>query len=173
MAKYRRYRKYTRRSYPKWAPNIQEFSSNQTISTAGTFFLESTLCQNPTQSTLGVSQTFTVKNIDINFLLEANTQNQSQLIEDLTVYIMYKPQGMTVTPDYNIQHPEYIMNYKFFNAPNSDQIVQPYLPIRVRSRLSRKLQTGDSIILFIKGLNQQADNSLYIHGLVKWYTKAN
>ena len=72
---------------------------------------------------------------------------------------MFVPQGMNVSTDYNIQHPEYIMNYKYLGSPtgtgtSTSAEVQQYQPFRLRSRLSRKLNTGDSVILFIKGLNQ-------------------
>ena len=92
---------------------------------------------------------------------------------------MFVPQGMTVTPNYNIEHPEYIMNYKYLGSPtgtgtSTSAEVQQYQPFRLRTRLSRKLNTGDSVILFIKGLNQGTGNiNINLSGLVRWWTKAN
>lgn len=96
---------------------------------------------------------------------------------------MYLPQGMTAGNDYHIQHPEYIMAYKYLGSPtqaaqSSAQASvenQQYQPTRIRSRLSRKLNTGDSIILYIKGYNQSSSTAYNysLSGIVRWFTKAN
>lgn len=94
---------------------------------------------------------------------------------------MYVPQGMTPGLDYNIQHPEYIMAYKFLGGPSLDSGTgnnggQQYQPMRVNTRLSRKLNSGDSVILFIKGQSPNlytGNGSFDFHGLVRWWTKAN
>lgn len=170
--KYRRYRKF--RS-ARWAPNISEFSGSESVPANDIFSYTTTLTTNPIQSQNLVSQTYTVKNFDINFVIEI-ISSATAYVEDLAVYIMYVPQGMNVGSDYNIQHPEYIMNYKFIGSPTFDgaSAGQQFQPIKVRSRLSRKLQTGDSVILFVKGRNQATNPaSLEFHGLIRWWTKAN
>lgn len=168
----RRYRRY-RRKTGKWSSNIQELLDTQLSATPGNFSGTTTLVTNPAQSTLGVSQIYTCKNFAIDFTIESKSNNT---LEAITAYIMFVPQGMNVSSDYNIEHPEYIMNYKFLGSPmevlNSSD--QQYQPFRLRTRLSRKLNTGDSIILFIKGLNKHtASIPFYLSGLVRWWTKAN
>lgn len=173
MAKTRRYRRF--RKYSKWSANISEFSSSQSVNN-GIFYLESTLASNPIQNTAGVSQTYTAKNFDINFILEAASSGVVSIFEDLCIYIMYVPQGFNVTSDYNVQHPEFILNYKYIGSPSADGNTegQQFQPIRIRSRMSRRLQTGDSIILFIKGNNQSTvAQNLDLHGVIRWWTKAN
>jgi hypothetical protein len=95
---------------------------------------------------------------------------------------MFVPQGMNISEDYNLQHPEYILNYKYLGSPTAtfsnqstgDVETQQYQPHRLRTRLSRKLQTGDSIILFIKGLNTSTSaQQVNLSGLIRWWTKAN
>lgn len=160
----------------KWAANIQEFNYQGITAVPGSFSGNTVLTTNPTQNTLGVSQIYTVKNFDINFTIEAQDQ---WLIEAVTVYIMYVPQGMTITDNYNIEHPEYIMNYKYLGSASSvgtstSQENQQYQPYRVRTRMARKLNTGDSIVLFVKGFSQGTANlTLNIAGIVRWWTKAN
>ena len=40
--------------------------------------------------------------------------------------------------------------------------------------MARKLNTGDSVQLFIKGINEDINNVPFnIHGLIRWWTKAN
>lgn len=152
---------------------MQEITTQILEATAGTWFGTATLATNPTQTTLGVSQIYTVKNFDINFTIDTSNDQSLQSIENICSYVMFVPQGMNVTSDYNLQHPEYILNYKYLGSPASDG-EQQFQPTRLRTRLARKLQTGDSIILFIKGRNQaNVDLTLSLNGLIRWWTKAN
>lgn len=180
MARYRR-RRFRRKS-GRWSANIQEIG-NSISAVPGTWASAETLMQNPAQTASAVTQTFTVKNIEITFNIEIQTLNNVEGItslENITVYIMYVPQGMSITPEYNLQHPEYIMTYKYIGSPSNDGSAgtsnpgQQYQPIKVRTRLARKLQSGDNIVLFIKGVNQYTSNlSFRLAGLVRWWTKAN
>lgn len=180
MARYRRYRRYRRKS-TKWASNITEFIENTfTANPQSQFFGSSTLVVNPAQSNTGASQIFTVKNIEASFEMETAGPSSGALIESLAYYIMFVPQGMTITEDYNLLHPEYVMAYKFYGSPQADATGTTNnaefnfrVPLRVKTRLSRKLNTGDRIILFIKGLNQSTSTTLHVNGLVRWWTKAN
>lgn len=170
MAKTKRTRRYRK---SKWSANIQEFSSTQTVS-AGTFFLESTLATNPTQNVLGVSQVYTVKNPELSFIFKGSSVADTSALDDISIYIMYLPQGMTVTTNFNLDHPEYMMAYKFLGAPYADTGSQNFQPIKIKSRLSRRLNTGDKIILLIKGNNNlTSNNTLVVSGLTRWWTKAN
>lgn len=170
----RRYRRYRRRT-SKWAANLQEFNTTTQIAPANSSFWNSyVLAFNPTQVNTAVSQVFTVKRIEVNFYIDsAAGGDAAQSVDDVTVYIMFVPQGMQITQNYNLDHPEYIMAYKYLGGPAYDTN-QTYQPTRVYSRLSRKLQSGDNVILFIKGTNtSNADRTFDIHGLVRWWTKAN
>ena len=169
----KRYRKKSR-----YSPNITEFS--ESINTSqGTFSFTNVLCTNPSQTTLGVSQQYTVKNFEISFTFETTSANSNKSIDDLCAYIMYKPQGMNITANYNLDHPEYIMNYKYYGSPTNDNTgynnSQQFQPLKIRTRMARKLQTGDSIILFIKGNNtsEVALTAIGIHGIIRWWSKAN
>lgn len=162
------------RSKNKWSSNISEFSSTSgTLALNSPFHLESTIATNPSQSTLGVSQIYTVKNFEINFEFDTNSAGASA-IENLAAYIMFLPQGMVVTDTYNMEHPEYIMAYQFYGSPQPDT---PYYSVKkIKTRMARKLNTGDSIILLIKGnyVGQGSSGQTFdIHGLVRWWTKAN
>lgn len=177
MARRTRRRYYKKRG--KWSANIQEINTGPLqISDQGNFYVLQTLAQNPAQNTNTISQTYTVKNFELNFVLE-NFANASG-VDNLCCYIMYVPQGMTVTELYNTQHPEYILNYKYIGSPTVDAQIgdgaagQQYQPIKMRSRMARKLQTGDSIVLFVKGFNSTLPSaSIRVYGLLRWWTKAN
>lgn len=174
--------KRTRRKYWKrrtrWAANIADIGTSIGITSGiGEFSGTATLVTNPVQSSLSTSQIYTIKNVEATFdLAFANSASEDagSGVERLTVYIMFVPQGMNVGEDYNILHPEYILNYRFIGAPMADNNIYRN-PVRVKTRLARKLNTGDSIILFIKGNKDitSAIGSLQINGVVRWWTKAN
>lgn len=185
MARYRRTRKYTRYGRrTKWSSNIQEISSDVSNGNEGYNIRTHVLAYNPIQTNTATSQTYTVKNFDVSFIFEAKNTQYVSRIENICAYIMFVPQGMNVTANYNIEHPEYIMATKFIGSPASDfaglqnfdlAMGQNYQPHRIRTRLSRTLNTGDSIQLFIKFTLPADVTGTYAeyHGLAKWWTKAN
>lgn len=172
---YRQRRRFRRGT--KWSANLQEISTTTVQAPANTTFWQSfVLSFNPTQVNTAVSQVFTVKNLEVSFYIDAQGSSTATYLEDIAAYIMFVPQGMNVTQDYNLQHPEYIMAYKFLGSPSVEPgNGQQYQPTKVRTRLSRKLQSGDNVILFIKGNNTNTEYtySFEFHGLVRWWTKAN
>ena len=181
MARYRRYRKYTRRNRSRYSANILEIGTTSvTLPSAdtGAWYRDFTLAFNPTQVNTAVSQIYTVKNFEVTFEMSLSNQSTGgESIEDITAYIMFVPQGMNVTTSYNLEHPEYIMAYKFLGSPINDKdLTSQAQANKVRTRLSRKLNTGDSVILFLKGnkTGTTANNVfLEFHGLARWWTKAN
>lgn len=186
MAKYRRsYRRF--RKTGRWAPNIVKIS-NLLQATQGEFFDYEELAQNPIQINTGVAQTYTVKNFEITFTIETPNNASAQenhYLDSITAYIMYVPQGMAITEAYYQEHPEYIMAYKFLGSPANQLIYQngsninfseqqQYQPIKMRTRLARKLQTGDKVILYIQGSNSSAATARFnLDGIVRWWSKAN
>lgn len=184
MAKYRRRRYYRKRA--RWASNIQEFNNELVnMSGQGNFSKSITLVTNPAQATSAGSAILTVKNIEAAFEMEVTGVNTSQLVEGLQFYIMYLPQGYQAPNNtFAIEHPEWVMAYKFYGSPAGDIIQQSTSslqmagltkgPFKVKTRLARKLNTGDRIILFIKGLHEDTTtHTCQINGLVRWWTKYN
>lgn len=179
MAKYTRTRKYTRyRKRSNWAANIQELSFAVTQYNPGGNMQTYTLAQNPPQDNTTVSQVYTVKNFEINYTIEtaATAPEVINHIEDLCVYIMYVPQGMAIPLSYNNDHPEYVMAMKFIGSPAKDA-PQEYQPYRISSRLARRLNTGDQIIMMLKYNNTSGTpilaDPIEVHGIQRWWTKTN
>lgn len=174
MARYRRTRKYYK-SKGRWSTNIKNIQDEQTIQ-QGWNGNAIDLCINPAQDTitnLGVSQQYTVKNVELSAYLECNTSADTSLVESIEHYIMFVPQGMAIGVDYNLLHPEYIMAYYYQGNPTQDGVGLGY-KVKVRTRLARRLNTGDRIIYFYK-VRKQGENTAAINvsGLVRWWTKAN
>ena len=184
MARYYRYRKYSRRfrSKGRWSANIKTI--NTTIpASQGSFYAAQDLCVNPSQSDSTVSQQYTVKNIELSFEIETTSLNSSfSDVENLVAYIMFVPQGYQVTETLPNTHPEWIMAYRFQGSPNVEvgyvtnaTPLQPgRQPFRVKTRMARRLQTGDKVVLLITGTsNSETTRNLPINGIVRWWTKAN
>lgn len=180
MAKTRRSRRYYKRK-GRWSSNIKIVPPSTVSAPKNSNFEHHlTLTSNPVQTANAVSQQYTVKNIELSYQIEALPDSYVN-IENLVVYIMFLPQGMTVTLEYPEQHPEYIMAYRYLGSPDAERasvggniINSGRLPPKIKTRLSRRLQTGDSIIFLLVGTNNSPnDSEITINGLVRWWTKAN
>ena len=145
----RRYRRYTKKRTGKWSSNIGLINSDISIP-VGEFYTTVDMCTNPPQSTTAVSQQYTVKNTEFSYKIELNNIDENRDLELLQMYIMYIPQGFTVSMNTVNQHPEWIMAYQFIGNADSDAI-QRYQPRKIKTRLARRLQTGDSIQLISFG----------------------
>lgn len=179
MAK-RRYRRY-RRARGKWAANIKRIAGDGVVSANTPFVDYITVAQNPEQEDTAVSQIFRVKNIEI----ACQVETQKPQVENLEYYIMYVPEGYPLPEDRSlpIKHPEWIMAYKFIgNATSSSAISSSSIYLtnenaqvpRIRTRLTRKLQSGDQIVFVVCGYNKTTDNlNVFYNGLLRWWTKAN
>lgn len=164
-------RYYKRRS--RWSSNINNISSGFNIPANSTGFGNIVLQQNPAQNSATVSQPYTIKNVEMSFEMESSSVD-SNILEDIQIFIIYVPQGMVVTETLPFNHPEYIMAYKFYGSPVVDG--SPYKDtVFIKTRLSRILQTGDSVNLLIVAKNQATNvgSNLNVSGLVRYWTKAN
>lgn len=158
----------------RWSANISEIQNTQITASRQKFSATTTLTTNPVQSNTTVSQIYTVKNFEISFTMDIGSGSTSSYIESLAFYIMFVPQGMNVGEDYNLQHPEYIMAYRFYGSPLQDSSSNEVVPFRLKTRMARRLNTGDSIILFITGFNEySSEQNLKLNGLIRWWTKTN
>lgn len=170
MAKYRR-RRFRRRT-GRWSSNIQKIHLTGAAPAAVEFGDVAVIAQNPGQSNSSVSQTYTVKNIEISGILEASSGSAD--IEEISYYIMYVPEGYPVNQALPFNHPEWIMAYKYIGQSYNSTSSNFTQPPRVKTRLARKLNTGDSIVFIYNGMNRSiSDVSVKFNGLVRWWTKAN
>ena len=174
MARKYKYKKYYKRK-GRWSANINNIDETITVNPSSTGLLSVTLQTNPAQSSSSVSQQYTVKNVEFTYEVEGGVAGTINYLENIQVYIMYVPQGMNITTNYPFQHPEYIMAYKWLGSPNYDNNTPNRNPQYIKTRLSRRLQTGDGIIFLLLADNTESNNSLAlsVRGLVRYWTKAN
>lgn len=183
MAK-KRYRKYYRRSRGRWSANIKNVNKTATfnlsaaeVQAGGTLWLSDLLAENPAQVDNSVSQIYTVKNIDFSFYIEY--KNAITFLDNFSCYIVYIPQGFTLSEDVIRTHPEWIMAMRYLGQPKGDDQQQMHLPFRIKTRMARKLNTGDQIQFLVVGTRDPYNTNnaipviLDVKGLVRWWTKAN
>jgi hypothetical protein len=173
MAK-RRYRRY-RRKTTRWSSNLVRMLGNGNAPAASDFVDFYTIAQNNTQtSSSGTSQTFTVKNIEVSAQLEG-----SSVLSNIEYYIMFVPEGYPLANNLPEQHSEWIMAYKFIGTPlasigTNAAITSNAQPPRIKTRLSRKLNSGDQVVFIIRGVNSSSNELPVVwSGLLRWWTKAN
>lgn len=181
MARYRRRRLTYRRKRHSWSTRIFNFSGAQSVAQGQQYIIYYNLCQNPAQTNDTISQKYTVKNIDISVELESEDTNGQLYINNLQYFVCFIPQGYVPTgvpsayADVPYNHPEWIMAHRYIGTPTNRQ--DPgYAPTRIRSRLSRNLDTGDRIVLIILGNNTSTQANSYTvnyRGITKFNTKAN
>ena len=179
MARTKRVQKYYKKH--TWSTRISNIGGAQSVAPNAKCIIYYNLCQNPVQNADTVSNKYTVKNIDLQLEVSvADVSSGNGLLENFQAFICYIPQGYipTGTPsayeDVPFNHPEWIMTHRYIGNPLADNSTS-YLPLHIKSRLARKLDTGDRIVLIILGANQGTPSSMTIdyRGLVKYNTKAN
>lgn len=169
-------KRFFKRSSGRWSSNIKTITNQQLDAPVGSFYGSIDLCTNPIQLDSTVSQKYTVKNIEFAFTSDNRFSSNEALIDALTGYIMYVPEGYAVTETLPSLHPEWIMAYKFYGKGGISDISSQYVrPLSIKTRLSRRLNTGDKVILLLTGNNSatQGNQTLQINGIVRWWTKAN
>jgi hypothetical protein len=181
MARYYRYRKYSRRYRRKgiWSSRINTVYEGQTAGAGDQYILQGNLVQNPAQNENTISSKYTVKNIDFQFEILQNPGQGDYAAQMFSVYIMYVPQGYVPTGvpsayfDLPNNHPEWIMAHRYIGNlyPQAGNYRSKFT---MSSRLARKLDTGDRIIYLAIGQNGSgASATVSLKGLVKYNSKSN
>ena len=182
MARTKRVQRYYKKQ--NWSTRLSNFSGAQSVAANTQVILYTNLCTNPAQTDSTVSNKYTVKNVCVDFEIAKDdlttSTGQSDWLENFQFYICFIPQGYIPTgvpsayADVPFNHPEWIMAYRYIGPPLADSSTS-YPPIRVKSRLARKLDTGDRVVLIVLGMNTHTSTSAQIayRGLVKYNTKAN
>ena len=181
MAKGRRFKvRYYKRN--RWSANIKKLISNGNAQGNSDFYTTIDLCLNPVQTDTTVSQQYTVKNVEFSFEIELGVNAND--IENLCGYILYVPQGYYVSSDSIItNHPEWIMAMRYYGSASSDISMissnnltgSGYSKVfKIKTRLARRLQTGDKILFLVTGTNQNSNVvDVAVRGIARWWTKAN
>ena len=166
---YRRRRFYRRKGL--WSSNIQALQSTKVVSSNNAFGDYLVLAYNESQNPNSVSQKFTIKNIEVSGQVESNP---SPNVEDLVYYIVYVPEGFVISDSLPIEHPEWIMAYKYIGQSFTTSGTNSIQPPKIVSRLARKLSSGDRIVFMYTGANNGAEAStVSFRGLVRWWSKSN
>lgn len=178
MVRYYRRRAY-RKNYPrkKWASNIGNSEVTLTVPSNSTYAAGAAFALNPAQSPSTVSNSFVVKNVKLSVEAVGIGGSVFSNLNQLIAAIMYVPQGYVVSPSILNEHPEWLMAVKYLGEGlNSDDSTSPkFKPFTVSTRLSRRLQTGDSIqlVLFAQNTSTSQNTSVTFRFLAQWWTRSD
>nr|WCR62084.1 MAG: capsid protein [Cressdnaviricota sp.] len=178
MVRYYRRRTY-RKAYPrkKWASNIGNSSITMSIPANSVYAAGAAFALNPAQSPSTVSNSYLVKNVKLSIEPIVASLESPRGLNQLIAAIMYVPQGYTVGPAILNEHPEWIMAVKYLGDAMSIDIsnVQDRIkPFTVSSRLSRRLQTGDSVQLVLFAQNSTSGEiPIAFRFLAQWWTRTD
>lgn len=150
---YTRYR--SRRTYVarrKWSPTLIQ-TQQQTAAIPDTNgYSTVTLCANASNqgTNVPVSTIIKVKNFKVVLdIVSLSSNASSSTIRNNFYAIMFVPQGFTVTANIPQEHPEWIMVWRTVDVGRPATDGAPTSPnIQMSSRLTRNLNSGDSIVLF-------------------------
>lgn len=157
----------TRRRGKKWSPVLVPLSQTVPVpnDTATYVYMSHDICANSNNTNQAPTATvIKCGNVKASF----DMWKSSNFLGLAEVYIMFRPQGMTVDASYCVAHPEYIMAWRTFDVINDNQ------SITIQSRLKRNLNSGDSIICYVRYKNSAAAaGQLNITGIASYVCCAN
>lgn len=154
-----------RRRTAKWSPHllVQSISFETSSGDFGSYQL---LAKNSTDTTVPVPSIIKVKNFRVS--IDTSVPSVANYPNYLNVYLMYIPEGVTMTSDTPRNHPEWILAWKGINAishADKEGIV-------LSSRLSRNLNSGDGVYLLFSG-NSSSNITLNFVATSTYVSRAN
>nr|ANB82429.1 capsid protein [Porcine serum-associated circular virus] len=142
MARYVRYKRYYKKVYPKkrWASNLLSKAlavtlPNGVASNAST----STICENAVQSSKPTPTILKFGRVKIKGDVRTNANNAANFTS-ANVFVVFVPEGVTLTPQVLNSHPEYIMGWTTLSMDSGNSF-------SLTTALKRNLNSGDSIQL--------------------------
>lgn len=149
----------TRRRGRKWSPVLVDSGDIVNVGPQQEKTLVFELCKNSMNTT--TAPTATVIKCG-NFKTYVDHFSSASRASNGRVFLMYRPQGITVTTSYPQEHPEYIMAWRTVDT-GSDSLQTT----SIQSKLKRNLNSGDAVILLII-----VANNSNITGEVAWQFRA-
>jgi hypothetical protein len=120
------------------------------------------------------SQTsMTVRSFTTDLFIEMVNATPNAGLDKAQFFVMFLPEGHTVTVNLPFQHPEWVISYCYQGTPLADTQTVGY-NIKKITRKTRRLRPGDSIFLFAMAENNTSSPlSINVSGLIKYFSKMN
>ena len=84
-------------------------------------------------------------------------------IGPIVAYIMYVPQGYTLTTNTPVDHPEWVLTWRTIDTSNSSINTGYHATVSMSSSLSRNLNSGDSIKIVLIANNVSSTNTFTLN----------
>ena len=171
MPRYYRYKRSYRKIYPRkrWASNIGNYTTIVTVNggSAGgnnTY----TICENSAQNSTPTPVILKFGRIKLKGDVRYNVTDAANFTSAI-MYVVFVPQGNTLTAQFIGNHPEYILGWTTISMDSGNTF-------SLTSSLKRNLNSGDSIQLYIGVSNaysvQASINYSFFYNVQFWTTSA-
>lgn len=152
MARVRRTFYTARRRTAKWSPHLIQELMSVGLDSAGQFGSYQLLSKNTSDNTTPTPSVIKVKNFRVS--VDTSTAYSTNYVQYLNAYIIFIPEGVSISKETPTQHPEWILAWKSLNEITNTNAQS----ITLSSRLARNLNSGDAIYLLFTGSISQAAN---------------
>lgn len=164
---YRRSR--TAKPKRKWASHIKTWSGNSiTTNPATVELVENSTMNAPTPTIIKTG------NFKVSLDMYA-TYNVAQTVNlGCNAYILFVPQGVSVSGTLITNHPEWILAAKSIGSTYATDTTKVSLEtLNMSSRMKRNLNSGDKVVLYLQMIGDVVPNGIMVNGLVRYWTCAN
>lgn len=166
MARARRTFYTARRRTVKWSPHLLEQQLSITAN-PGDFGSYQLLAKNTSDNTTPTPSVIKVKNFKVSIDTTLPTVDISLMY--FNAYVIFIPEGVTITPDTPKQHPEWILAWKSINNVMHTQRDCTVLT----SRLARNLNSGDAVYVLFTGNKAGSTATITLNVVSSYVTRAN
>lgn len=172
MPRARRYTRAVYRPKKRWASHLFHFGA-----TTQSDYLNVKLAENSESTQVPTATIIKTGNFKVNIGLTLNRSQSLRAGYNVTVAIMYIPEGVQVNSGSAIEemmmkHPEWVLacKYKTFQPIDEEETMTTNL--EVSSRLKRNLNSGDTVNILVR-TSANFVSSIGLAGIVRFWSKAN
>ena len=169
MARARRTFYTARRRTVKWSPHLIEerLAITANSESFGSYQL---LAKNSSDSSTPTPSVIKVKNFRVSVDTLLGSSSFSSSLQTFNVYVIFIPEGVTITQDTPKQHPEWLLGWKSVNEITHQQRDTTV----ITSRLARNLNSGDSVyVLFTGSQGPNVSQTINVNIVASYVTRAN
>lgn len=171
MARYYKYRRYYKKIYPRkrWASNIKSDTLPVVLTTDDLIAFKSfSLCENSEQTSTPTPVILKFGRLKLKGDIRFSQTNVAQFTSAM-VYVVFVPQGNTLTSLLISQHPEYLLGWTACSLDTGSSF-------SLTTTLKRNLNSGDSIqVLFSISATQMPSQNInynFFYTAQYWTTTA-
>ena len=166
---YQNYRRNYKKNYgnlnkKEWASYMKASSAGPlTVPVSGSGYLGTDLVANSTETATPTPTIIKCKHFKVSIDTYVNSAGYV-VAGPLVAYLMYVPQGYTLSTSTPIDHPEWVLSWRSIDTSETTPLENTYHDVvTMTSSLSRNLNSGDTIKLILVANNVSATNTFQLN----------